>query len=395
MRHTDENPTRRHFWPSRNRRGAMAVMIAICLPIFLIFAAFAIDVAYMHLARAELRIATDAAARAAGRTLSRTQSVAAALAAAQDAASRNLVAGQPLRLEPADIQFGTNNRPNDATPWDFTPAGSGEINAVRVTGRKTEGSPSNPVPLFLAKALGREAKPYYEPIRTSIAMQIDRDIILVVDRSGSMLSPADPNVPANYVTRQIGWETSQLGDRTFLSPIYAYDCISGTKWNALNDAVEVFLQTLEQTIPEEHVALASFDHAATRDVELTSNYNLIRAAMDVHTHALSAGGTSIPDGFAKGLAQVLNENTVRPYARKTVILMTDGVGGDPRPAIQDAARDHRLTVHTVTFGPEANQSLMADAAEDGGGRHWHADSRATLLDAYGEIAEDVPTVLTH
>ena len=48
-----------------SRRGAMLVLIAICLPLIVILAAFAVDVAWMQLVRTELRTATDAAARAA------------------------------------------------------------------------------------------------------------------------------------------------------------------------------------------------------------------------------------------------------------------------------------------------------------------------------------------
>ncbi len=376
-----------HGGPHRRRRGALLVLIAVCLPIFVMMAAFAINVAYMHLARAELRIATDAAARAAGRTLSRTQSKAAAIAAAEEAAAHNLVAGRPLRLAREDIEFGMNTRANLSSPWVFTPDVFGAVNAVRVTGRKTRGGPSSPVPLFLVHALGREWKPYFEPVRSSVAMQIDRDIILVVDRSGSMTWAPDRRTRARVRRR---WIRDPKTHRRRL----VYNCISGTKWNALADAVEVFLDTLEQTVPEEHVALASFNHTATRDVELTGDYDRVRAAMDEHTHTLSGGGTNIPAGFAKGLDQVLNEMAARPYAQKTIILMTDGVGGDPRRAVERAARKYHIAINTITFGSDSNERLMAQTAKLGGGRHWHATDRATLLEAYQEIAEDIPTVLT-
>ena len=106
--------------PVGRRRGAMAVLIAFFLPVFLIMAGFAINVAYMQLARAELRVATDAAARAGARTLSLTQSTAEALNAARDAATRNLVAGQPLQLDNNHIQFGINSRADNSSPWLFT-----------------------------------------------------------------------------------------------------------------------------------------------------------------------------------------------------------------------------------------------------------------------------------
>ncbi|MEC8555686.1 MAG: pilus assembly protein TadG-related protein [Planctomycetota bacterium] len=46
-----------------DRGGAMLVLVAVVLAIILVGTVFSVDVAYMHMVRAELRIATDAAAR--------------------------------------------------------------------------------------------------------------------------------------------------------------------------------------------------------------------------------------------------------------------------------------------------------------------------------------------
>ncbi|MEX2091658.1 MAG: pilus assembly protein TadG-related protein, partial [Pirellulales bacterium] len=91
---------------ARHRRGAMLVFIAVCLPLLIIMAAFAIDVAWMQLARTELRTATDSAARAGAKELSLKQDATAARTKAKAAAARNYVAGQPLLLADADIQVG-------------------------------------------------------------------------------------------------------------------------------------------------------------------------------------------------------------------------------------------------------------------------------------------------
>ena len=74
------------------RRGAMVILVLVCLVIVFVGAAFAIDVAYMHSTRAELRTATDAASRAGAETLGRTQDMNAAIQAAIDTAARNTVA---------------------------------------------------------------------------------------------------------------------------------------------------------------------------------------------------------------------------------------------------------------------------------------------------------------
>jgi len=50
-----------------SRSGAIAVLVAIILPMILALIVLFIGVAQIQLARAELRVSTDAAARAAGR----------------------------------------------------------------------------------------------------------------------------------------------------------------------------------------------------------------------------------------------------------------------------------------------------------------------------------------
>ncbi len=385
MSHLTQHVSRIIHRRSQQRRGAIAMLMAVFLPVLLVIIAMAVNIAYMHLARAELRIATDSAARAAGRTLSLTQSTAKARAAAIAAAAKNSVAGQPLRLTSRDVEFGMNSRPSPTSPWLFTANGGiGTVNAVQITGRKTNGSPSNPVSLFFT---GVTSRTFFEPVRSSVAMQIDRDIILVVDRSGSMTSAMDRRTRA-----VVKWHRVRTRQRTRRRTA---ECISGTKWNALADAVDAFLLALQQTVPDEQVGLASFDHTASRDVEMTFDYTKIHDAMVAHTNNLSAGGTNIPRGLGKGIDQVLNEFNARPYAMKTIIVMTDGVGGNPVNAAKEAFDEHHIMMHSITFGRRANTRLMKRMAEVTGGKHWHANDMTDLVEAYVEIAKDIPTVLTH
>src|SRR3954468_10327274 len=130
-----------------SRRGAMMVLIAVCLPLCVIMAAFAIDVAWMQLVRTELRTSTDAAARAGAKQLSLSQSIATARQTAKDTAKKNFVAGAPLLLADSDIVFGKGSQLNDASRFTFTP-GSLKPNAVKVTGQRTKGSLTGPVNLF-------------------------------------------------------------------------------------------------------------------------------------------------------------------------------------------------------------------------------------------------------
>src|SRR4051812_38111235 len=120
------------------RRGAMLVLVAVCLPLCIIMAAFAINVAWMQLVRTELRTSTDAAARAGAKQLSLSQSTSVALAQAKDLAKRNPVAGQGLLLADSDIEFGSSTQANDLSRFNFIP-GAKKPNAVRITGQRAKG----------------------------------------------------------------------------------------------------------------------------------------------------------------------------------------------------------------------------------------------------------------
>src|SRR5687768_15600002 len=115
------------------RHGAMLVLVAVCLPLCIIMAAFAVDVAWMQLARTELRTATDAAARAGAKELSLSQNTNTARDRAIEAALRNRVAGEPLKLRNGDIEIGMGKQASPLARFEFTPGGP-RPNAVRVTG---------------------------------------------------------------------------------------------------------------------------------------------------------------------------------------------------------------------------------------------------------------------
>src|SRR5262245_34582616 len=155
-----------------NRRAAMLVLIAFCLPLCIIMAAFAVDVAWMQLVRTELRTATDAAARAGAKELSLAQDQTAAKNRAKQVAARNQVAGAPLQLADADIVIGASNQPNTTSRFNFA-ASSTKPNAVRVFGRRTNGSLSGPVELMFSGVLGVDT---FQPEHIAASTQLDRDI---------------------------------------------------------------------------------------------------------------------------------------------------------------------------------------------------------------------------
>jgi len=334
---------------SRKRRGAMLVLICVMIFAFLVTVAFSVDIAYMHLVKSELRSATDAAAKAAAETLSRTQDVNAAIARGKAIALENKVANKGLELRDADLVFGRSQLGTSGR-FEFT-TGARQINSVRVNGQRTNGSLSGNVQLFLGRMFNVST---FQPEEFSTATFIQRDIVLVVDRSGSM---KDFN-----------------------------------KFNDLRAAVAIFTSILVASPVDERVGLASYSTTETEDVSLTEDLALINNAMD---RMPVAGLTNISGGIDAG-GNVMSRGRSRDFVERTMIVLTDGLQNRGRPA-RLAASDEAAKgtiIHAITFGTDADKSTMQEVATIGGGRYFHADNGAQLRQVFTEIALTLSTIIT-
>ncbi len=359
----------------------MLVLIAFTLPLLVIMAAFALDVAWMQLVQTELRTATDAASRAGAKTLSLKQNVPDARAAAKEAARRNAVAGAPLALRDSEIQFGIGRQSTETSRFNFSPGGS-LLNAVRVTGNRTAGSLGGPVDLFLGRVMGVET---FAPSQVATSTQLDRDICLVVDRSGSMME--------------------KINGSGLAGPTCGPPDPTKSRWGALHTAVKGFVDELDRTAQEEQCALVTYSTAGSQcgitfttsdiNVDLRMTYKPIRDEMNRLSTRPVKGLTSISAGIDNGV-KVLTGKKVRPYALKSIVVMTDGLhnsGREPILSARDAAA-RNIVVNTVTFSNDADTRRMRDVANATGGRHFHAPNAQALEDIFREIASTLPVLTT-
>ena len=336
----------RRFQP---RDGAMLPLIAFVIVILFIAAAFAIDIARIHVTRSELRTATDAAAKAGIEALGREQSTAAATAAAVAVAEQNVVAGRGFLLDPNNVTFGSSGQNTDGT-FFFNEGGS-PLNAVRVVGEKTANSPAGSASLFFTPLFGLND---FEPIQTATTTRVDRDVSLVLDVSGSMANEG--------------------------------------RFAALSNALSVFLAELESTPQQENVSLSVYSTQERKIQDLTTNLDLIQEAFDLES---PGGFTAIGQGLQSGLNSILNDPGARPFALKSILLMTDGRQnrGIGPELVAPLARDAGVVIHTITFSPGANQTLMAEVSAITDGIHLHANNDAELIEAFETIAKQLQVVL--
>ena len=334
-----------------DRTGAMLPLIAVTMVILFVSVVLAIDIARIHVTKAELRTATDAAARAGVEALGRQQSRVAAIDAALAIAQQNLVAGDGLVLDRNNIEFGSSRQELDGT-FSFTPdSGGNDINSVRVVGARTGTSPQGPVNMMFGKMFGVE---FFQPVQAATATRLDRDIALVLDKSGSM---------GNF-----------------------------GRYPALLAGVDVFLAELDRSSQQENVSLTAYDTNPRKLVDMTTDLNSIQTAINNES---PGGFTGIGRALSMGLDSIQNDINSRQFSLKAIVLMTDGNqnrGVSPDVIAQDCA-DAGIVVHTITFSQGANQKLMQDVARISGGTHLHADNNAQLVEAFETIAKQIQVLI--
>lgn len=406
-----------------SRRGSVMALMAFLLPVLALLAAFCINSAQMQLNRTELIVATDASARAGGRAFSEVQTVAAAKQAAFVTAALNNVDGQPLQLRmnnsANEIEFGATIQPDGVTgryyfqkiPTSVVESGEQIASAIRVNGRRDTGSLSGKVPLIVPGMLDATD---FSTNQLSVAMQVDRDISLILDRSGSMgwidWDWPSGTSPWYSSTKNAGVNAGMLnyysGNYYYASGVSSYEYKAWAwedhyglgpaptaPWDDLVDAVDAFLDVLDLTAQEEQVSVASYSSWASLDTWLEKDFNIVRNKVDTLN---PSGATAIGLGMEEGIQSLL-DSAARPFAAKTMVVMTDGIhnsGVSPVTVANTMMGSYNLTIHTVTFGDGADQGLMQQVAGIGGGKHYHAANGDQLVTIFEEIANNLPTILT-
>jgi len=377
------------------RRGAMLVLIAVMMSLFLVSLVFTVDVAYMQLVRTELRVTADASAKAGMEALTRTESTSAGITAAKTLVQRNDVAGQQLQIVDDDILFGRTEVNNDGT-WNFLP-NEQPYSAIQVTVSMTDSSTNSAVPLFFGRILSQSN---FTPKQTAVAANLVQEIILCLDRSHSMCfdesghswdyPPGTPDYPTGYITPP--------------NPV-------GSRWAALDGAIQRFVATvgLLQIQPDvgvvtwgSDIVLSSYWYpysgyytpATIVEVPLGQNLGSINAAIAHKYNHIMMGGTNMSAGIDESVGLLIDPST-NSLAQKTIILMSDGqwnTGRDPVEAAQDAA-DANIVIHTISFLATADQYTMQQVAAITGGRAYVAPDAETLENVFEELAKMLPVVL--
>lgn len=397
------------------RKGVIVPLFAITLPALLLLCCIALNVAQFRMLRTELKVAADASAHAAGRAMSYYQDVDKTIAFAKQIGAMNRIGNKPFVLEDSQVVFGRSIRSDESSRYQFTSVETESVRKGTVVPNSVGIRAQGLYPVLLAAISGRNTIPLEE---RSVATQADRDIILVLDRSGSMMDYKDDQAldAALYDLYRAGRISrseynNARDDNNFSSNVanrlpgdmqqYAVDKRNSSlnaprhsRWAELELGVAAFFDVVEKTEQSELVGLVTFSSSSGLDVSLNSNYSGIKSKVD---EISPTGKTAIGQGLQSAVPELFTSSRARPFASKTIVVLTDGqnnVSPDPEIIARDIKNKYNVTIHTITLSVGLDVSPMERVAAIGGGKHYHSDTGENLVPIFREIANNLPTLLT-
>lgn len=384
-------------------------LVVVMLIIFVVMAGITIDYAYIQLIRTDLRTVADAAAKAGAEALVRKESANAAKNTAVRYAELNTVADAPFLIEPSDVKIGKLVLGQGSQRWEFVEGGT-PPNAVRVEASAGNGALHPAIPLFFGNATGLTN---FSPTIQTTAGQQEVEVVLCLDRSGSMLFDMSgveyeypPNNPMLSDFTSWGWVW-----QNHLSPPHPVD----SRWAVLARAINLFMDESGYYSPPPRVSLVTWSSdytmpispgtvykASTTDVALpalaghswSANRTAVLSAVSGLGVKPMMGATNLSSGLDRSVSVLTGSNS-NSFSNKVVILLTDGEWNDGRDPISAAmdARNAGVTVHCITV-LTAHQPDIEQVALLTGGRYFRTYTEDELRDAFKEVARSLPIVMT-
>ena len=362
----------------KQRSGSIIVLTAVALVILLVFAALLVDVAWMSTIQTEAQLASDVSARGALTSFVSDRSddsyevrVARAQAIGETIFENITLGSEPVDVDPTAFEFGVRSDSGDFS------RNSSFANAVRVDLPNVK---SDGFRLFLAPLFGVDN---FNTSPKSVVAYKPIDVVLCLDISRSMAWTVNANRPPASVG-------------TLHAPP-----VEGSRWLALVDSVNLFLQKAEAQSPSIRISLITFGGGQRKVVDtpwdeiptsIQTPFNYIVAARsDVESKMNfitdNVLGWQTPTKQALELTQTNFATNSYDAVEKVTILLSDGratTGTPINAAAALAAED--VTIHTIYFaGDSRGVREMQLLAQAGNGLALNADDEAELNEAFSQI----------
>ncbi len=224
------------------------------------------------------------------------------------------------------------------------------------------------------------------------------DLVLISDVPASALSQGQMGLLGSYL-RELGGGLVMTGGEDSLSlggyfrspleallpvsldvekrretPSLALALLIDKSGSMADDKIELAKEAAKAVVevldPRDRVAIIAFDSSPEVLVRLQPARNRLRIETSI-ARLRGGGGTSILPALQSAFDQLVASGS----AIRHVILLTDGQ--TPREGIMELAEEmaaERISISTVAVGQEADRSLLAALAEQGGGRSYFTSS---------------------
>ena len=433
-----------------SRSGATIVLMLFLLVLVFIFVAFAVDMGRIQLAQLKLQGASDFAARAGAEAMARGVSdpnnTANHEAAIRDEVemimTKSNAFGQSIGFNKnTQLTFGNSTR--SGNKFVFTPTSNGSLdyqtNSLAVVPDLSQ------FPLAFGNFLGQDS---IALSAAATAKVTDRDIVLVIDKSTSMLDHDAGLINiADYNTNLFQLEDAMYESGDYYHPDnmpvggirhtefeVSSSVINLSRMQALKLGILKFREQIDLTRGREKLGLTAYSDVAnvpanapnapeSIDIMTGLSANVFNQIVGTgvtpenpdgtqhisqrHASSLESdysgydnfdynylrmrrhGNTNIADGIVKG-ADNLYSTGRRSFAKPILIVMTDGIHNQtstPVAAANSVMNQYPDTViYTITFGDGADQAAMEQVAKIGKGRHLHAANVSQLVSIFEELA---------
>ena len=233
---------------------------------------------------------------------------------------------------------------------------------------------------------------------------VDVDVVLVMDRSGSMGEGETPSQCDWWIIEEqpgggYGWSFKTDYDVTQIwcdgkslppSRLSTFTPATNSKITDAKAAANTFLGYLKTN---DQSALVSFADTASLDKQLSNDHGATQTAVD----SLTAGGdTNIGDAIVEGIAELSSEERANPQAVKIMILLTDGVAnmpngaGDPDPELYAKEKAEEAAalgykIFTIGLGDDVNGTMLQYIADTTQADYYPAPTSAQLESIYDSI----------
>ena len=369
---------------TRPRKGAMLVLVTIAIVILFVGAAFSVDMAYMFLAREQLHVATDAAAKAAVVGLAQGSTQQSATNTAISYAAANTVCGQPLTITSSNVVLGGVAYSSSGT-WAFSPTATIKT-AAQMTAQQS-------VPLFFGRLLNTST---FSPRRTSTAAFVRNKWCFVFDRSGSMcfdMTGTDWSYPPPVGVLSNSYPKSPYVPNATLSRLAN-----------LCTGANTFLTTLTNSpggTSQNQVGMVTFASSANTDCTFSSDYTAIKNKLtyylttNIYSDGIENGGTDLASGLQAAINLFSSTDDGTPW-NKIIIVFSDGQwndGSDPLTLVSQAT-SAGIVIYTVGLLAQSNNTTMQQLPAQTGGQFYYTTSGAALQSAFQKLAQTIPVILT-